>query len=82
MRVGMEATGYSRWFERLLAEPGFELWIGDPAEIKTKSEEAKDRPQGCTTSAPTDARRQLSADLGTESREPGFAATAVASTIG
>jgi transposase len=32
----MEATGYSRWFERLLAELGFELWIGDPAEIKAK----------------------------------------------
>ena len=26
VRVGMEATGYSRWFERLLAELGFELW--------------------------------------------------------
>ena len=36
MRVGMEATGHSRWFERLLAELGFELWIGDPAEIKAK----------------------------------------------
>jgi len=36
VRVGMEATGYSRWFERLLAELGFEAWIGDPAEIKTK----------------------------------------------
>jgi len=36
VRVGMEATGYSRWFERLLAELGFELWIGDPATIKTK----------------------------------------------
>ena len=36
VRVGMEATGYSRWFERLLAELGFELWIGDPAVIKTK----------------------------------------------
>ena len=23
----MEATGYSRWFERLLAELGFEVWI-------------------------------------------------------
>jgi transposase len=32
----MEATGYSRWFERLLAELGFELWIGDLAEIKAK----------------------------------------------
>ena len=36
VRVGMEATGYSRWFERLLAELGFELWIGDPVEIKAK----------------------------------------------
>jgi transposase len=33
VQVGMEATGYSRWFERLLAELGFEVWIGDPAEI-------------------------------------------------
>src|SRR3981189_3936633 len=36
VRVGMEATGHARWFERLLAELGFELWIGDPAEIKAK----------------------------------------------
>src|SRR5262249_26694257 len=36
IRVGMEATGFSHWFERLLAELGFELWIGDPAEIKAK----------------------------------------------
>ena len=36
VRVGMEATGYSRWFERLLAQLGFELWIGDPAEIEAK----------------------------------------------
>jgi transposase len=34
VRVGLEATGYSRWFERLLAELGFEVWIGDAAEIK------------------------------------------------
>jgi len=34
--VGMETTGYSRWFERLLAELGFEVWIGDAAEIKTR----------------------------------------------
>ncbi len=36
VRVGMEATGYARWFERLLAELGIELWIDDPAEIKSK----------------------------------------------
>ena len=34
--MGMEATGFARWFERLLAELGIELWIGDAAEIKTK----------------------------------------------
>ena len=34
VRVGLEAAGYSRWFERLLAELGFEVWIGDAAEIK------------------------------------------------
>src|SRR5258708_37783671 len=36
VRVGMEATGYSRWFERWLAELSIELWIGDAAKIKTK----------------------------------------------
>src|ERR1700730_4092027 len=36
VRVEMEATGYSRWFERLLAELGIEVWIGNTAEIKTK----------------------------------------------
>jgi transposase len=36
VRVGMEATGHARWFERLMAELSFELWIGDPAEIKTR----------------------------------------------
>ena len=36
VRVGLEATGYSRWFERLLAELGIEVWIGNAAEIKTK----------------------------------------------
>ena len=34
VRVGMEATGHSRSFERLLAELGIELWIGDAAEIQ------------------------------------------------
>ena len=36
VRVGIEATGYSRWFERLLVGLGIELWIGDAAVIKTK----------------------------------------------
>src|SRR5215469_859435 len=36
LRVGMEASGHARWFERLLAELKVELWIGDAAEIRAK----------------------------------------------
>ena len=36
VRVGMEASGQARWFERLLSELHFELWIGDAAKIRTK----------------------------------------------
>src|SRR5271155_5200817 len=36
VRVGLEATGYSRWFERLLVDVGIEVWIGSAAEIKAK----------------------------------------------
>jgi transposase len=34
VRVGIEATGHTRWFERMLAELGHELWIGDAAQIR------------------------------------------------
>jgi len=34
VRVGMEATGYAQWFERMLAEQGHELWIGHASEIR------------------------------------------------
>ena len=34
VRVGMEACGHYPWFERLLAELGFELWLGDAARIR------------------------------------------------
>lgn len=34
VRVGMEATGCFRWFQRLLAELGQELWLGDAARIR------------------------------------------------
>jgi transposase len=36
VRVGMEASGHARRFERLLAELNMELWIGDAAEIRAK----------------------------------------------
>jgi transposase len=31
----MEACGHYPWFERLLAKLGFELWLGDAAEIRS-----------------------------------------------
>jgi transposase len=34
--IGMEAGGHSQWFERLLAELGHELWVGDPAQIRAR----------------------------------------------
>jgi transposase len=36
VRVGMEASGHGRWFERLMSELHIELWVGDAAEIRTK----------------------------------------------
>jgi transposase len=36
VRVGMEASGHGRWFERLLSELQIELWIGDAAQIQRK----------------------------------------------
>jgi len=35
--IGTEATGYTQWFERLVAELGHELWVGDPAEIRARA---------------------------------------------
>ena len=34
----MEATGYAQWFERMLAKMGYELWVGDAAEIRAAME--------------------------------------------
>ena len=36
VRVGMEASGHARWFERLLGELNIELWMGDAAVIRAK----------------------------------------------
>ncbi len=33
-RIGMEATGRTNWFERMLADQGNELWVGDEAQIR------------------------------------------------
>jgi transposase len=34
VRVGLEASGHARWFQRLLAELNYELWIGDPVQTR------------------------------------------------
>ena len=34
--VGIEATGSTQWFERMVSECGHELWVGDPAEIRAR----------------------------------------------
>ena len=38
VRVGMEASGQSQWFERMLAELGHEVWIGDAGKIRASCE--------------------------------------------
>lgn len=35
--VGLEASGYSVWFEQMLAELGHTVWLGNPAEIRRKA---------------------------------------------
>ena len=37
MRVGIEATGYTQWYERMLKELGHELWFGDAARIRARA---------------------------------------------
>lgn len=44
--IGMEASGNSLWFERLMAELGHELWLGDAAKIRameTRKQKFDDR---------------------------------------
>ncbi len=35
--VGLEASGYSPWFEALLEELGREVWLGDATEIRRRA---------------------------------------------
>jgi transposase len=43
--IGIEATGYTQWFERMAAEQGHELWVGDAAKIRA-SETRKQKYDG------------------------------------
>src|SRR6202048_3294439 len=38
VRVGIEASGQSQWFEQMLTELGHEVWIGDAAKIRASCE--------------------------------------------
>lgn len=35
--VGLEASGYSPWFEQMLVELGHEVWLGDAIEIRRRA---------------------------------------------
>jgi transposase len=37
VRVGIEACGYSEWFERLLQDLGHEVWVGDATKIRRRA---------------------------------------------
>ena len=80
VRVGMEASGHARWFERLLTELQFELWIGDAAEIRTKRvrKQKTDRQDGELLLRLL-IEEPLSTNLGSGRGKSGSAATALAS---
>ena len=49
VRVGMEASGHARWFERLLGGLNIELWMGDATVIPSQARpQAEDGSSGCT----------------------------------
>src|SRR3984957_12943524 len=79
VRVGMEASGHARWFERLLAELNFELWIGDATDRQEAGTQAEDGSAGCAAYSAVADGESFSQDLGTEWGESGSAATAMAS---
>ena len=35
--IGLEASGYSTWFEALLERLGYEVWLGDATEIRRRA---------------------------------------------
>ena len=80
VRVGMEASGHARWFERLLAELTFELWIGDASEIRAKRvRKQKTDRQDAQHILQLLMENRFPEDLGTELGESRSAATAMAS---
>ena len=80
VRVGIEATGYTHWFERMLAELGHELWIGDAAKIRASVvRKQKTDARDAAHMLELLVQRALSADLAADAGGAGPAATGVAS---
>ena len=76
VRVGIEATGHSRWFERWLAELNVDRRSsGDPSQAGAQAEERSVR---CPTHTEVDAGRYLSSHLGANSGESGSTTAGVA----
>ncbi len=61
--IGIEATGSTQWFERMLGELGQELWVGHPAEIRARGPAAEDRHPGCRAPAGSAAHQRFPAHL-------------------
>ena len=79
VRVGMEASGHGRWFERFaerVATGVVDRRCGRHPE--EASPQAEDRSPRRPVNSEAAAERRLSADLGTHLGEPGSTATAVA----
>jgi hypothetical protein len=76
----MEASGHARWFERLLKDLQFELWIRDAAEIRTKRvRKQKTDRQDAQLLLKLMVEDRFPRIAGSGRRESGPAATAVAS---
>lgn len=59
VRVGMEASGHGRWFERLLTELQFELWIGDAAAAQKSNARSVGYGRNCDLLKSFEKRREI-----------------------
>ena len=79
VRVGIEASGHTRWFERLLAELEMELWIGNPAKIAAQRVRKQKNDRGDAQLCCSCCGKIVSPAVGAQPGESRPAATAVAS---
>ena len=80
VRVGIEATGYTLWFEKMLAELGQELWAGDAAKIRASVvRKQKTDKRDAAHILDFAGTGSVSADLDADAGGAGLAAAGVAS---